>query len=359
MTPIRHVQKRDGQLVNFEQNKISEAIWKAAQSVGGTDRGTAEKIANQVTAVLEVFFKEDGPAPNVEQIQDLVEKILIENGHAKTAKSYILYRAEHKKLRQKREEILGVERLKLSTVDGQNRQLGDFIILDIKDDLEAIFEGMKETVIIHQNGEKACVNFSALRPRGEGVKGSGSPRGDKQEASGPIGFMKLYDAALSTISNAEKKPVNHVILLNVNHPNIQEFLDYEQLNGKLDNFTLMVEVTESFMQAVEGKTDYDLINPATEKTSKFISAQLIFDQLMKNSRTNTGPKPIMIEYPRAHGARAEKSGSASFGAYGSKQRKHSSVQVNLPFGEEASDEVESKARHNAQEVTLPPIETLA
>jgi len=334
MAPIRHVQKRDGNLVDFEQQKISEAIWKAAQSVGGTDLTSAQKIANQVTTVLEVFFKEDGPAPTVEQIQDLVEKILIENGHAKTAKAYILYREEHKKLREKREEILGVEKLKLTTVEGLNKQLGDFIILDVEDDLETIFEGMKETVIIHQNGEKACVNFSGLRPAGDSVKG-------KNQASGPIGFMKLYDAALNTIKKGAENSEEHVILLNVSHPNIVEFLNFEKENGKLQNFRLMVEVNEKFMLAVEAQIHYELFNPSTGKVVKTISAMEIFEELMKNSQTNTGPKPIIIEYPE-------------------KQRKHSSIQVNLPFdSDEHTAPNKPQIKHLAQEVKLPPIETLA
>lgn len=334
MTPIRHVQKRDGNLVDFEQNKITEAIWKAAQSVGGTDRAMAEKIANQVSTVLEVFFKVDGPAPSVEQIQDLVEKILIEDGHAKTAKAYIIYRAEHKKLRAKREEILGVERLKLTTVDGENKQLGDFIVLEVEDDLEAIFEHMKETVIIHQNGEKACVNFSALRPQGESVKG-------KDQASGPIGFMKLYDAALNTVRKAGETQGPHVMLLNVSHPNIEEFLAFEQTHGRLEHFSLMVEVTEGFMQAIEAKTDYDLINPANQKITRQISAQKIFEQLTKNVQENSGPKPMVIEYP------AEK------------QRKHSSIQVNLPFNDDAPFSETQRSKHSAQQIDLPPIQTLA
>ncbi len=336
MAPIRHVQKRDGNVVDFEQQKITEAIWKAAQSVGGTDRATAEKIANQVTAVLEVFFKEDGPAPNVEQIQDLVEKILIENGHAKTAKAYIIYRAEHKKLREKREEVLGVERLKLTTLDGQNKQLGDFIVLDVKDDLEDIFEGMKEAVIIHQNGEKVCVNFSELRPNGEMVKNTNL-------ASGPTGFMKLYDAALSTIKKAEPNQGPHVMLLNVSHPDIMEFLSYEQRNGKLENFTLMVEVTENFMQAVEAKTDFELINPANEKIANKVSAMQIFEQLTKNVRENSGPKPMVIEYPEKQ-----------------RRQQHTSIQVNLPFDDEMSlAPKKAQIKHLAQQVDLPPIETLA
>lgn len=107
MSSITRIIKRDGRTVNFDQNKIAEAIWKAAQSVGGTDRSIAERMGNQVATVLEIFFKDDQNLPNVEQIQDLVEKILIENGHAKTAKAYIIYREEHARLRQEKAKILG------------------------------------------------------------------------------------------------------------------------------------------------------------------------------------------------------------------------------------------------------------
>lgn len=328
MTQITQVQKRDGTQVPFEQEKITEAIWKAAQSVGGTDRTTAEKIANQVTAVLEVFFKEQGPTPTVEQIQDLVEKILIEDGHAQTAKAYILYREEHKKLRADREEILGAEKLKLTTLDHDSKQLGDFIVLDIKDDLEAIFEGMTQAVIIHQNGEKACVNFSALRAKGTAVKARGTQT--PGTASGPTGFIKLYNEALNTVKNS---PGQHVILLNVSHPDINEFLTYEQKNGKLQHFSLMVEVTEPFMQQVEAKDP---------------QAQAIYEQLSANVRENRGPKPLIIEYPPTTDKTV---------------RKHSSVQVNLPF--DTRDSVQDtpqetpQPRHTAQEVAPPPIQTLA
>jgi len=103
---IQNIKKRDGSIAQFNQNKITEAIFKAAESVGGKDQTLAEKISNQVCSVLEVFFKDPLNVPSVEQIQDLVEKILIENGHAKTAKAYILYRQEHSKLRQEKSKIL-------------------------------------------------------------------------------------------------------------------------------------------------------------------------------------------------------------------------------------------------------------
>ena len=106
MSPIKKIQKRSGEVASFDQGKITEAIWKAVQSVGGHDRETAERISNQVAAVLEVFFKDESNIPNVEQIQDLVEKILIEGGHAKTAKAFILYRERHKNIRSEQDKIL-------------------------------------------------------------------------------------------------------------------------------------------------------------------------------------------------------------------------------------------------------------
>ncbi len=107
MSPtIKKIKKRTGDIVDFNNHKITEAIWKAAQSVGGKNKEIAQQITNQVNAVLEVFFKDEKNIPTVEQIQDLVEKILIEGGHAKTAKAYILYREKHKNIRKTQEEIL-------------------------------------------------------------------------------------------------------------------------------------------------------------------------------------------------------------------------------------------------------------
>jgi len=99
---IKQVYKRDGTLVLFDKRKIVEAIYKAAAEVGGKDIKLAEKLADQVVEFLEKHFPKT--IPTVEEIQDVVEKILIENGHAKTAKAFILYRQKRKELREKREK---------------------------------------------------------------------------------------------------------------------------------------------------------------------------------------------------------------------------------------------------------------
>jgi ribonucleoside-triphosphate reductase len=96
---MKYVRKRDGRLESFDQERITNAIWKAVKAVGGKDREQAGKISDQVLAELKNRFGEDG-VPTVEEIQDLVEKMLIENGHARTAKAYILYRKQHQDQRE-------------------------------------------------------------------------------------------------------------------------------------------------------------------------------------------------------------------------------------------------------------------
>ena len=95
---ITHVVKRTGHIVPFNPERITNAIYRAAVAVGGRDRSIAEGLTRQVVAILEENTP-PGHIPHVEEIQDIVEKVLIEAGHAKTAKAYILYRAERARRR--------------------------------------------------------------------------------------------------------------------------------------------------------------------------------------------------------------------------------------------------------------------
>jgi anaerobic ribonucleoside-triphosphate reductase len=96
---LKYVRKRDGRLEPFDQNRITEAIWKAAKAVGGRDRERARELSDKVVQMLRGRFGDEG-VPTVEEIQDVVEKVLIENGHATVAKAYILYRKQHQELRE-------------------------------------------------------------------------------------------------------------------------------------------------------------------------------------------------------------------------------------------------------------------
>lgn len=102
MTCIKYVIKRSGVRVPFTPQRISNAIYRAAVAVGGRNRQVAEDLAQQVVALLEKDHADDYTT-HVEEIQDAVEKVLIENGHAKVAKAYILYRDERARHRNQQD----------------------------------------------------------------------------------------------------------------------------------------------------------------------------------------------------------------------------------------------------------------
>lgn len=98
---LTHIVKRDGSIVPFDQDRITNAIYKAAASVGGHNRALSEQLSDQVVLRLNQCFQPPD-MPTVEEIQDMVEKVLIENGHAKTARAYIVYREYRRKEREKK-----------------------------------------------------------------------------------------------------------------------------------------------------------------------------------------------------------------------------------------------------------------
>lgn len=106
MNTITKIKKRDGRIVEFDRDKIADAIFKAAQVLGGRDKDMAEELAIEVEAYL--CDKYTDKVPTVEEIQDAVEKVMIENGHARTAKEYILYRAERTRMRDMNTRLMHI-----------------------------------------------------------------------------------------------------------------------------------------------------------------------------------------------------------------------------------------------------------
>ncbi len=104
---ITKIRKRDGDVVDFDKEKIVNAIFKSAQAVGGSDREESARVADHAVELLGQKFKEDY-TPTVEDVQDIVEKALIDTGHATTAKSYILYR-HRKTVEREAKRVLGVK----------------------------------------------------------------------------------------------------------------------------------------------------------------------------------------------------------------------------------------------------------
>ncbi|MDO4564911.1 MAG: ribonucleoside triphosphate reductase [Clostridia bacterium] len=95
---LKEIRKRDGRIEAFDREKIRVAIWKAAQAVNGTNEAIADSLTDEVVRIANERFTET--IPDIESIQDIVEKVLIEAGHARTAKAYILYREKRRGTRE-------------------------------------------------------------------------------------------------------------------------------------------------------------------------------------------------------------------------------------------------------------------
>jgi ribonucleoside-triphosphate reductase len=117
------IRKRDGREVAFNENKITDAIFKAAQSVGGEDRQTAMELTIEVLRFLKNRF--NGHIFTVEDVQDVVEKVLIEKGHAKTAKAFILYRDKRTRIRETRSEMMDAVADVLRETNRENANVGN------------------------------------------------------------------------------------------------------------------------------------------------------------------------------------------------------------------------------------------
>jgi uridine kinase len=153
---ITHVIKRSGAIVPFKQERVANAIYRAAVAVGGRDKEKAEELAEQVVKILNEKFDEKA-YPHIEDIQDVVEKVLIENGHAKVAKEFIIYREEAAKRRDEEGRInsklnenipwskvwknldWSVEH-KLNTVDLLNERVAKGEFAQIVHESEALYE---------------------------------------------------------------------------------------------------------------------------------------------------------------------------------------------------------------------------
>ncbi|MBI5079003.1 adenosylcobalamin-dependent ribonucleoside-diphosphate reductase, partial [Candidatus Saganbacteria bacterium] len=168
-------------------------------------------------------------------------------------------------------------------------QLSACFVLPIEDSLEAIFSTLKNVAIIQQSGGGTGFSFSRLRPKDDVVKSTHGV------ASGPVSFMKIYNAATDVIKQGGRRRGANMGVLSVHHPDIVEFITAKEKNEVLSNFNISVSATDRFMRAVEEKGNYKLINPRTGKTAESVSASKIFDLIAEIAWKSGDPGMIFID----------------------------------------------------------------
>ena len=135
---ISKIKKRDERLVDYDRSKIAEAIFKSAKSIGGENTKLSQELAKSVE---ELVFAAGYKIPEVEFIQDMVEKVLIEKGHVKTAKAYIIHRYKHKQMREEKHAVLGTLTSKKLTINALTVLKERYLI---KDDVGKVIESPDE-----------------------------------------------------------------------------------------------------------------------------------------------------------------------------------------------------------------------
>lgn len=169
-----------------------------------------------------------------------------------------------------------------------NGQLSACFVLPIKDSLEDIFETLKHAALIHQSGGGTGFNFSKLRPKDDLVSSKGGT------SSGPVAFMKIYDAATEYVKQGGKRRGANMGILNVNHPDIEEFITSKSSKNAIVNFNISVGITDDFMQAVKQDLNWKLINPRTKKTTKVLEAKKIWQLITKEAWRTGDPGLIFL-----------------------------------------------------------------
>ena len=172
-------------------------------------------------------------------------------------------------------------------------QLAACFVLPISDDMgkktDGIFTTLRDAALIQQLGGGNGFSFSDLRSRGSVVKSSFG------KASGPIGFMGVYDKAFGEIAQGGVRRGANMAVLRVDHPDIREFIRCKSEEGEIANFNISVALTEKFMKAVVADENYELVDPSTKEVIEAPKAREIFDLIVEHAFKNGEPGVLFID----------------------------------------------------------------
>jgi len=172
-------------------------------------------------------------------------------------------------------------------------QLAACFVLPVSDDMgrerDGIFQTLRDMALIQQTGGGTGFSFSRLRPRGAIVRSSGG------RATGPVGFMRVYDIACEIVSQGGARRGANMAVLRVNHPDIEDFVNCKNKENAVNNFNLSAGVSDAFMQAVEEDGTLELVNPQDGKVWRTVRAADLFDQIVSGAHRNGEPGVLFLD----------------------------------------------------------------
>jgi ribonucleoside-diphosphate reductase alpha chain len=172
-------------------------------------------------------------------------------------------------------------------------QLSACFVLPVDDALSngrsGIYDTLKSMALVHQSGGGTGFSFSRLRPEGETV------RSTMGVASGPVSFMKLYDASTDVVKQGGTRRGANMGILRVDHPDIRSFIRCKNDTTQITNFNISVAITDAFMEAVRSEASYDLVNPKTGAVVGQENAREIFEMIVHGAWLTGEPGTFFID----------------------------------------------------------------
>src|SRR5574341_1266731 len=261
-----------------------------------TRKGTLDLSANAITVLERRYLVKDDEGQPVERPEDLFWRV------ARTiAAPDQAYGASDKAVEALAEAFFELMATRVwmpnsPTLMNAGRPLGQLsacFVLPVDDALSngksGIYDTLRAMALVHQSGGGAGFAFSRRRPKSDGVR---STRG---VASGPVSFMKLYDASTDVVKQGGTRRGANMGILRVDHPDIMDFVTCKNDTSKITNFNISVAVTDVFMRAVREGTSYDLIHPKTRAVVGQLDARTVFNTILHGAWMTGEPGVFFVD----------------------------------------------------------------